>query len=293
MATLVVLLAGCGVGGTGQPTGHSTKSGMPVHVSANPRLASMVPRSIAADGTLTIADDQTYPPAEFRDNGALVGMDVDLGKALAARLGLRAAFQNASFDGILGGIQAHKYEAAMSAFSVSAERLKQVDMVSYYVAGTSLGTLRGNPDHLTVHDLCGRTIAVQKGTTQLDDLLARNRKCQRAGKPPSVIRQFQAQTDVNLALAAQRVQGELADSPVVDYAVKQTDGKLRTVGTSYANAPYGVAVSKDAKGLARAIRAGMQSLMDDGSYHKILAKWGLTKGAIHRARINPTVTDYQ
>lgn len=293
LALVALLAAGCGIGGSGQPNGHSSKSAMPVHVRADKHLAAKIPKNVAANGQLVIANDQTYAPNEFRDNGALVGMDVDLGRAIAARLGLRARFQNSSFDGILGGISAHKYDISLSSFSVSAERLKEVNLVSYYVAGTSLGTLRGNPSALALHNLCGKTIAVQKGTTQLEDMQARNKRCRKQGRPPATVRQFQLQTDVNLALAAERVQGELADSPVLDYSVKQTEHKLATVGDSYANAPYGVAIPKDNPRLADAVRAAIQSLMDDGGYRAILEKWGLERGAIKHAEVNPSVTDYQ
>ncbi|WP_031466902.1 ABC transporter substrate-binding protein [Sciscionella sediminilitoris] len=284
-------LTSCGIGGTGEPTGHSTKTVLPP-VSKDPKLASLVPAKDAEDGKLLIANDQTYPPNEFRDSGALVGMDVDIGRAMAKRLGLEAEFQNSSFDGILGGIKAHKYEAAISSFSISADRLAELNLVSYYIAGTSLGTLKGNPNRLDDNDLCGTTIAVQKGTTQVDDLNARNKRCAQQHKPPATMMQFQAQTDVNLALAAKRVQGELADSPVVAYAIKQSEGKLEQVGKSYANAPYGVAVPKDDTGLAKAVQASLQSLMDDGTYRKILEKWGLDEGAIKKAEVNPKVTDY-
>lgn len=286
-----LLLSACGIGGTGEPTGQSTKAWLP-KVAKDAKLAAQVPKEVAADGKLMIANDQTYPPNEFRDMGGLVGMDVDLGKALAKRLGLEPTFANSSFDGILGGIKAKKYEAAISSFSISPERLSELNLVSYYIAGTSLATLRGNPAKLDPKDLCGATIAVQRGTTQVDDLTARNKRCQQRGEPPATMRQFQAQTDVNLALSAQRVQGELADSPVIDYAHKQTEGKITEIGDSYANAPYGVVVNKNDDKLAEVIRAGVQSLMDDGTYQKILNKWGLDKGAINKAEVNPRVTDY-
>ncbi|WP_020499571.1 ABC transporter substrate-binding protein [Sciscionella marina] len=288
---VALTLTSCGIGGTGEPTGHSTKTVLPP-VSKDAKLASLVPAKDAEDGKLLIANDQTYPPNEFRDSGALVGMDVDIGRAMAKRLGLEAEFQNSSFDGLLGGIKAHKYEAAISSFSISADRLAEVNLVSYYIAGTSLGTLKGNPNRLNENDLCGTTIAVQKGTTQIDDLNARNKRCTVEHKPQTNILQFQAQTDVNLALSAKRVQGALADSPVVAYAIKQSEGKLEQVGKSYANAPYGVAVPKDDTGLAKAVQASLQSLMDDGTYRKILEKWGLDEGAIKKAEVNPKVTDY-
>src|ERR1043165_5126369 len=117
-------------------------------------------------------------------------------------------------------------------------------MVSYFSAGTSGAVLKGNPDKLTLDTLCGKNVAVQKGTVQVDDLEARTAKCKQGGQPDINVQQFQNQTDANLALTAKRVQAMLADSPVVDYALKQTNGQLEQIGQVYDSAPYGLAVSK-------------------------------------------------
>ena len=111
----------------------------------------------------------------------------------------------------------------MSSFSINPERVQTVDMVSYFSAGTQLVAVKsGNPDNINADDLCGKTVGVQAGTVQVDDLAARNQKCTAEGKPAIQVTELQAQTDVTLALTANRVVAMLADSPVVDYAVKTT-----------------------------------------------------------------------
>lgn len=286
----------CGAGGSGAgDVGGDSPTAAPGGAAAIPavakddKLAAMVPAAISADGKILVGQDQSYPPNEFQDeSGKVTGFDVDLGTAIGQKLGLKTDFQNAAFDGIIPGIQSAKYEMAISSFSINAERLQTVDMISYYRAGTSMAVLKGNPDKLSVDGLCGKKMGVQKGTTQVDDLQKRSDTCTAAGKPAIEVTQLQAQTDVNLALTAKRVQGELADSPIVDYAVKQTNGQLEVVGAPYDTAPYGIVLKKDSGDYGKAVQGAVQALITDGTYKKILEKWGLSSaGAVATSEINP------
>jgi polar amino acid transport system substrate-binding protein len=80
----------------------------------------------------------------------------------------------------------------------------------------------------------------------------------------------------------------LADSPVVAYAVKQTNGQLETLGDIYDSAPYGYVVAKNDMPFAQALQGSVQSLIDDGTYQKILENWGAQTGAIKTSQINPS-----
>ncbi|WP_410634750.1 ABC transporter substrate-binding protein [Amycolatopsis sp. cmx-4-83] len=291
---LVGLTVACGAGGSGaggvasSSAAPGASSGDTGAVAKDDALAALVPAAVKTDGKIVVGQDQSYPPNEFQDGGKATGFDVDLGTAIGQVLGVQMEFQNSSFDGIIPGISAKKYEMGMSSFSINADRLQSVDMISYYSAGTSLAVLKGNPDGLKVDDLCGKKIAVQKGTTQVEDLDKKNAACTGGGKPAIEVTQLQAQTDVNLALTAKRVQGELADSPVIDYAVKQTNGLLESVGAPYDTAPYGIVLPKGSGDYGKAVQGAIQKLIDSGAYKKILDKWGLNAtGAVTKSEINP------
>lgn len=283
LAASVLVLAGCG----GSDGSGSDRSGL--KVTKDDRLAAMVPADVSKDGTVVIGTDASYAPNEFfdKDGKTIIGMDVDLGNALATTLGLQARFANAAFDGIIPGLAAGKYELGMSSFTVNPEREKAVDLVTYFTAGTSFATKAGNPQRADVDNLCGTPVAVQRGTVQVDDLTARSTRCVREGKPPIDMRQFQLQTDVTLAVVSGRAVAMLADSPVVAHAVRQTNGQLETIGDSYDNTPYGIAVPKNNGEFTQAVRQAVQKLIDDGSYREILEKWGVEAGAIDKAEINP------
>ena len=186
-ALAAAVLAGCGAGGNGggapaTAAGASPSSAAIPAVQKDAALAAMVPADVAADGKIVVGSDASYAPNEFvdADGTTIIGMDVDLGKAVAQKLGLSAEFQNGAFDGIMPGITSKKYEMGMSSFTDNADREKQVDMVTYFSAGTKWATLKGNPDGINVDDLCGKTVAVQRGTVQVDDITARNDKCTQA-----------------------------------------------------------------------------------------------------------------
>jgi polar amino acid transport system substrate-binding protein len=296
VALLAVMVAGCGASGDGSGGGGGGGGGQAGGASTNPApavqkdaaLAALVPSDIASDGKIVVGADASYAPNEFvdTDGTTIIGMDVDLGKAIGQKLGLEVEFQNSAFDGILPGIASKKYELGMSSFTDNAEREKVVDMVTYFSAGTKMAVPKGNPDGLKLDDLCGKTVAAQRGTVQVDDLTARSDTCTKAGKPAINISQFQAQTDVTLALTAKRAQAMLADSPVVDYAVSKTNGQLEAVGDAYDTAPYGIAVPKGDGKYAQAVQGAVQALMTDGTYKAILDKWSVSGGAITTSKIN-------
>jgi polar amino acid transport system substrate-binding protein len=293
VALLAVAVAGCGAGGNGSgsaaPSGGAGASTNPAPaVQKDEALAKLVPSDVASDGKIVVGSDASYAPNEFvdADGTTIIGMDVDLGKAVGQKLGLEVEFQNSAFDGILPGIAAKKYELGMSSFTDNAEREKQVDMVTYFSAGTKLAVPKGNPDGLNLDDLCGKTVAAQRGTVQVDDLTARSDTCTKAGKAAINISQFQAQTDVTLALTAKRAQAMLADSPVVDYAIAKTNGQLDAVGDAYDTAPYGIAVPKGDGKYAQAVQSAVQALIADGTYKAILDKWSVSGGAITTSKIN-------
>jgi polar amino acid transport system substrate-binding protein len=294
-ATLVAALAGCGASGNG--SGSSAAAPSSAAASAAPTatkddaLAAKVPQKVAADGKIVFGSDASYAPNEFYapdNNTTIIGMDVDLGTAVAQKLGLAAEFQNASFSGIIPGIQAGQYELGMSSFSVSPEREQTVDMVSYFIAGTSMAVKKGNPDNINIDDLCGKAVAVQAGTVQVEDIAARSKACTDKGQPAIQVTELQQQTDVTLALTSNRIVAMLADSPVVAYAVSTTNGAVEVVGQPYDTAPYGVAIKKGQGEYGPALQGAVQALIADGTYKAILDKWNVGAGAIPTSQVNPT-----
>jgi polar amino acid transport system substrate-binding protein len=293
-ASAVLVLGGCG-GGSSNTSSSGTGSeggGTPLpSVSADQALAAKVPPAIASDGKITVGSDTTYAPSEFlaEDGQTIVGFDVDLFTLVAQKLGLEAQFETAPFDSIIAGVSSGKYEVGVSSFTINSEREAQANMVSYYSAGTQWATKKANPAKVDPDNACGKNIAVQKATVQVDDITARSEKCTAAGKEPITIDQYDAQSDATAAIVSGKDDAGLADSPVMAYAVKQTKGQLELLGDIYDSAPYGYVLAKDQTEFAQAVADAVKALIDDGSYQKVLVKWGIEGGAIDNPTVNPTV----
>jgi polar amino acid transport system substrate-binding protein len=297
LAVLAFAATGCGdddneSGSASSGTTQTQTSNSSATPSTNDKAVALLPAKIKSKGTLTVAMDASYAPNEFfEDDGKTIqGMDVDLAKALAASLGLKAKPVNAGFDGIIPGLQAGKYDLGMSSFTDTKEREKAVDFVTYLKAGTSFYVkAQGGPDIQGLDSLCGQKVAVEKGTVQQTDAEAQDKKCKSAGKTGVQVSVFPDQNGANLALNSGRANVGMADSPVADYAVKQSGGQFKLVGTPYAEEPYGIAIPKDS-GMTKAVQAAIQGLMDDGTYEDVLKKWGVESGAIETAEINGAVS---
>jgi polar amino acid transport system substrate-binding protein len=285
LGLVVLAIAGCGSSNKTSSTSSTTTSKAP---AKDAKIAALVPPAIKSSGTLSVAADASYAPNEFvGSNGKTVeGMDADLAKALASVMGLKAAVKNQTFDSIIPGLAAKKYDLGMSSFTDTKARQKVVDFVTYFSAGTSFYTkAQGGPTVNGLADLCGLKVAVEKGTTQQADATAQSKKCTAAGKKPVTVSVFPDQNGANLAISSGRAQVGMADSPVADYQVKQSNGQFKLTGTPYGTAPYGIAMNKQS-GLDNAVLAGIKTLMSDGDYKAILNRWGIASGAISNPVIN-------
>ena len=279
-------------GGAASPSGSAAASFDPSTIQKDDALAASVPAAIKSKGTLTVGSDTSYAPAEFigTDGQTPVGYDVDIAKAIGATLGLKVQVQTSEFTGILPAL-GPKYDLGISSFTINKERLGAVNMVSYFNAGTAWAVKKGNPKNFSLDDVCGKSIGVQTGTVQEDpDLSGRNKKCTAAGKEPINIITLKNQTDVTTRLVNGSIDAMAADSPIIGYALSQTNGQLEKLGDVYDSAPQGIAVAKSDKALAEVIQKTLTKLMADGSYKKILDGWGNGEGAITKSEINPAVS---
>jgi polar amino acid transport system substrate-binding protein len=285
---------------TVSPAGGSSAAGDILgSIQADAKLTAMLPASVKSAGKLTVATDPSYAPNEFydTDNTTIIGMDVDLGKAIGKKLGVPFDFTKAGFDAIIPGLASGQYQIGMSSFTDNKEREKTVDFVTYFTAGSSLMVKSGNPESLKPDDLslCGKKVAVEKGTVQLDEVSAydakkgtgtRTKKCTDAGKSAPVAQAYPDQSGANLALSSGRADAVLADSPVIAYAAKQSNGAFEVSGATYDTAPYGIAVAKSLGTTKDAVLATIKELQTDGTYTKILDKWGVQSGALTSPVIN-------
>lgn len=276
----VAMLAGC-VTNTegGNPEGWEE-----ITPAAVPEIAAMVPEDIQASGRLTAGANPPFAPFEFKDSqGNLIGMEMDLGRAVASVMGLEFAPQEQDFAMILPAVQAGTLDTGMSGFTDSEERRENFDFVNFLYAGIQWAAQPGadvDPAHP-----CGLTVAVQRTTvSETDDVRPKAEKCEEEGNPMTIL-SYDTSDNAALAALVGRADALSADSPVTAWAVNRSDGKMELVGDMFDAAPYGFAVPKDSP-LGPAMAAAMQHLIDTGEYERILAQWGVETGLLEQAQIN-------
>ena len=268
----------------------TTSVASPTSEAVDPALAAKVPDKIKTAGKIVIGTDATYQPNEYldADGKTVIGMDVELFDAVAAKLGLKTEWVPSAFDAIILGVNSAKYDIGVSSFTINPERLKQATMVSYFTAGTQWVVPKGNPDGVDPENACGLKVAVQKGTVQIDDLDARSKKCTDAGKEP-----IQQLVDADQGKVTAMVQSNKAAAMVVDLppaiAAVEVTGSLELLGEQYDSAPYGYVLPKDEAGFGEAIAGALKALDADGTYKTILTKWKTEGGAISDFAVNPNV----
>jgi polar amino acid transport system substrate-binding protein len=297
LAVLAVplLAAGCGDGddnGTTTGSGGGEKTATPgINVAKDPKIAAAVPKAISSKGTLTVAADATYPPDEFiaPDGKTVIGMDADLAKAIGQVMGLEVKVQNITFDSIIPGLAAKKYDLGMSSFTDTKEREQTVDFVTYLIAGTSFYVKTGGPHIGSFSVLCGKSAAVERGTIQADAIAEQDKKCKAAGKPGVDLQVLPDQNAANLAISSGRAEVGAADTPVAAYIADKSNGQFEVAGPPLPPEPYGIAIPKD-NGMAQPVLDSVKALIADGTYKKILEYWGLEDGAITNPKINGAVS---
>jgi polar amino acid transport system substrate-binding protein len=290
----IILLAACQAGNNGSSAsagGSAAASG-----PASSQVATVPTDQLNVPGSLFACIDIPYPPQEaFSDSGDPIGSDVDLGREIATRLGLKFEVENTVFTVIIPALLGNKCDIIISAQNINADRLKQVDMIPYFKAGQAVVVAKGNPKGIkTKDDLCGTTVAVQNGTTELDFLQGTSdykgaglsAACVKAGKQAINIKTFEKDSDALLALQAGTADSYFADSPAAGYAVNNHATQFELSGITLEQAIEGISVAKTKTKLRDAVKAALLSMIADGKYDAILQTWGLKSGGITADQVN-------
>lgn len=292
---LAISLAGCS---DPEPTGSGQSEGGSPNETANgfdistievvPDIAALVPEGIIERGVLRNGASTDYAPAEFRSDGQTpTGYDIEIVQALARVMGLEdGETQHAEFPTIIPALGT-KFDVGASSFTISPERLEQVNMVSYLQVGSAFGVQKGNPNNFDPADPCGATIGVQTGTYQQELAQKWSEECKAEGKEAIEVMPLDLQTDVTLKVTGGLWDATFADSPVIGYAVSGSNGKLEQIGEVIESEPQGIAIAKSDEQLTVAVQAALQHLMDQGYLEQILAGYGAEGSALSQATINP------
>ena len=297
-AGLVVLLAlsACGGAATGTeetdiPKTQNTRD-ISEGVQPDAAAVALLPESYKTKGQLTVAMDLSSPPMTFlaEDNTTPIGVNPDLARLVAKKLGLKLKFENTAFDTIIPGIDGGRYDFTATTMSATEERLKVLDMINYLKGGSAVAVAKGNPLNLTNDTLCGKNIAVTKGSTQQLKHLPNVSKwtCEEKGKPAINGVTLPNVQEALTQLASKRVDGVLYDTVSLVWANEQqpdTFTVLTPQVDTRSDHVVAVALKKNSP-LTPALQTAVQSVLDSPEYKKSLANWGLEEGAITEAKLN-------
>lgn len=263
-------------------------------------LFSKLPADIQKAGVIKVGTNAEYAPMESVDGGKIVGVDPDIAAALGKQLGVDFQFTSGGFDTLITAVNTGRYDVAMSSITDNKQRQEGlddsgkklgtgVDFVDYFTAGTAIYVQKGNPKGIkTIEDLCGQTVAVQRGTTYEEALQAQSKTCTEGGKKALKIESFENDTEAQTRVKSGGAVAGVNDYPVaVDMARKAGNGNtFEVLDKQYEAAPFGIVVNKKNTQLRDALKEAVDAIIKDGSYQKVLEKWGAESGAIKASAIN-------
>ncbi|GHD07212.1 ABC transporter substrate-binding protein [Streptomyces violarus] len=294
----VLALTSCGSGGTtGTTPAGAQASPAPTDdpvaaVRKVDSVAALLPADVRKAGTLRIGSSVGFPPGAYYPNGpgkAPAGQDIDIADAVAKVLGVKPARQDASFETILPALGSGKFDVGTGNFGVTTQRLKTVDFVTYINDGQGFAVKKGNTTLkkkvTDLKQLCGLTIGTGAGTTFETTLTAQKDVCAKAGKKPYEVKVYSENAATLTALQQGRIDVIMSTINGLRYQASQPASQTTFLG-EYHRLDVGFAFRKNSP-LTKAFQAAVDELIKDGTYARILEKWGTSASAIDASQINP------
>ena len=284
VAAMVAALAlfGCSSGSSSSASTSGTASGSAsassasatssdTSASASASSAASDTYTLVTDGKLTFATSPDYPPFENLENGEYVGLDIEIAKAVAEKMGLEAEFKTLQFDGIIPAIAAGgQADAGISGFSVDPERAKEIDFSeTYYIDDQAIAVMKGGEvtkdnakDELNKE---GVVIAVQTGTTG-EAYIEEN-------FPKATVQGYGNSTDAFAALQSGQANAVCTNLAVVQKMLADAYQDAEIVETVATGEEYAIVVSQDSPALTEAINAALKELSADGTIDKLIEQY--------------------
>ncbi|MFE9839018.1 ABC transporter substrate-binding protein [Streptomyces sp. NPDC005551] len=258
------------------------------------RIAALVPAAIRKRGTLKLGQSaDASPPLGFyaTDDKTRIGSEIDLATLVADTLGLKLDNDEVSWENLFVGLDSGKFDAVFSNVTVTEERKEKYDFATYRLDNIAFEAKKGTSWKVEgPKDVAGKTVAVSSGTNQEKILVDWSRQNEKAGREPVSIKYFQKDTDYYLALQSGRIDAYLGPSPSAAYHVASA-GQSEIVGTlsGAGDKLQGkiAATTKKGSGLVDAYAAALDHVIENGSYAKVLKRWGLSSEAVKKSEINP------
>lgn len=286
------MMAACAVPDDSAGGAKPRQGGQAQTISEKPdaALIAKLPAQYQKGSAVQVGANEGSAPDEFRDSqGKLVGWEVDLVNAAAQVLDLKPDYHATSFDALIPGLQAKRYDLAIGQMGITPARVQVIDMLQTINGGqTFVARSADGGAYRSVADLCGKTVSTVRGAIEVDLANAQNPQCRKAGKKPIELRTFDQSSQAGLALTSGRVDVYWIGATAGNYFAQNSHGTAKVVGhNTAAEIPWGTAFPKGST-LIAVWRQAVQKLIDDGTYAKIMDKWGQSELMIRTAEVNNT-----
>ncbi|MGI4861541.1 MAG: ABC transporter substrate-binding protein [Janthinobacterium lividum] len=240
--------------------------------------------------TFQVAINAIYPPMEYHDpaSNALIGFDIDLGDALAAKMGAKIAWQESAFAQLLPSLATQRADFIISGLNDRPERRATADFVDYLNSGAQVLVQTSRVSSFpNVASLCGKRIGMSRSTAFPAAIAAlSDTVCVQTGKPAITIVGTEDTTAARTALKQGRVDAAVQGSETVAYTMRQEPALYQPLGTPFAPRPQGIAFRKSDTALRNAVGIALRDLMQDGTYTRLINKWHLQSSAASKVTLN-------
>ncbi|KAB8313112.1 ABC transporter substrate-binding protein [Erwinia endophytica] len=248
-----------------------------------------LPAALKAKGEMTVAIMPNYPPMEFKDpaSNTLSGVDVDLGNAIGNKLGIKINWQEIAFEQMVNAVATKRVDMVMSGMTDTPERQKVVSFIDYFTTGPQFYTLVARKDINTASDLCGKKVGTSRRTTFPQEIAKWSQaNCEAKGKPAIVVVGAEGTADARTQLRQRRLDGAVQGSETLPYVMNLEKNTYKPLDKAIAVQFTGMAIDKNDPALIAAVQGAVNALIADGTYAKILNKWGLGANAVKTATVN-------
>jgi polar amino acid transport system substrate-binding protein len=289
VAGLTLAAAGCG-------SDKSTANAGAAPAGMDAALHAKLPASIQKSGVVRVASELDYAPVEYLapDGKTPIGAEIEVGQAIAKKLGVTFKFTNLAFDPTIPAIMAGRFDTSMTYIGDKPEREQQVDFVDEFRSGYSVMVKKGDPAKIgSLAGLCGHSVSTQVSAANTVVVQDQDKACRKAGKPGIKMVNTQDAAAAILALKSGQVEAHMEDAPVAaDIAAKSGGGNdFQVVGKQVTIRNHGMIFKKGNTQLRDAIQAALKSVIADGTYARILKKYKVENISLTTAPINdPSVT---
>jgi polar amino acid transport system substrate-binding protein len=245
---------------------------------------------VAGKGTLTAAIVPNYPPFEYKDPATdeLTGFDVDLGTALAAKMGVKLKWEETSFDQMMSALSTHRVDAILSGMTDLPARRESVNFLDYIKSGPQFYTLKARgAEFASMEAVCGKRVGSSRRTSFPDDTKKwSDEHCVKAGKPGIIVVGTDGSADARLQLRQARLDAAVQGGETLPYQNTIEKDAYAPIGKPFLAQYTALGMAKDNAALNDALTKAFGELIKDGTYIKILTKWGLQEHAVSKVIVN-------